>query len=281
MMAGFLAVSALVFRAASAEQKVLAKVGDEVITETDLNDQIKQMGSMSPMGAMALNPEQKKMVLEQVVLQKVFVRAATEAKTSLTPEMQKQLDMMGQMMLIRSYIENYIKQNPPKEEELKAAYEMSKDQFSVPEERQARHILVKTKSGAEKVQKELKAGQKFEKLAGKYSLDSTKSRGGDLGWVQHGMMVPEFETALFALKKGQTSGIVKTQFGFHLIKCEDIRAAREKSYDEAKVEVQRQMEDTKVKALIDSLKAKYAVVINADLLAPAAPAEESKPAETK
>ena len=80
------------------------------------------------------------------------------------------------------------------------------------------HILVKNKTTAEEVLAKLKNGEDFAKLAGEYSIDGSRRRGGDLGEFQRGVMVKEFEDAAFKLEKGQTSGIVKTQFGYHIIK---------------------------------------------------------------
>lgn len=80
------------------------------------------------------------------------------------------------------------------------------------------HILVTKESVAKEVLDKLGKGESFGKLAEQYSIDGTRKHGGDLGYFGHGMMVREFETAAFNLQKGQTSGIVKTQFGYHIIK---------------------------------------------------------------
>jgi peptidyl-prolyl cis-trans isomerase C len=80
------------------------------------------------------------------------------------------------------------------------------------------HILVKTEKEVNKVLDRLKKGEKFSAIAKDVSLCPSKKRGGDLGTFGRGQMVKEFETAAFALDKGQISGIVKTQFGYHIIK---------------------------------------------------------------
>ena len=80
------------------------------------------------------------------------------------------------------------------------------------------HILVEKLSQAQQVMEFLKKGESFESLAQKYSIDSSRERGGDLGYFGHGVMVKEFEKAAFSLEKGQVSEIVKTQFGYHIIK---------------------------------------------------------------
>jgi parvulin-like peptidyl-prolyl isomerase len=80
------------------------------------------------------------------------------------------------------------------------------------------HILVEKFSVAQEVLQKLNGGESFAKLAEQYSIDGSRKHGGDLGEFGRGMMVKEFENAAFALEKGQVSGIVKTQFGYHIIK---------------------------------------------------------------
>jgi peptidyl-prolyl cis-trans isomerase C len=86
----------------------------------------------------------------------------------------------------------------------------------------ASHILVKTEEQAKEVLRKLQAGESFGKLAEEYSLCPSKKRGGSLGEFGHGQMVREFEKAVFSAKKGQTIGPVKTQFGWHIIRVEDL-----------------------------------------------------------
>ena len=98
-------------------------------------------------------------------------------------------------------------------------YDQHRDQFTQPAEVEASHILVKTKKEAEAIEAKLKGGANFASLARQYSIDSgSKAQGGDLGFFPRGRMVPAFEAAAFALKPGEISSPVKTQFGYHIIK---------------------------------------------------------------
>jgi len=141
-----------------------------------------------------------------------------------------------------------LRQNTPvTDDELKAVYQQNIQQYQVPNRVHAEHILFLTtgKTDAEVAEIRKKAedvlaqakkkGANFEELAKKYSEDpGSKTKGGDLGWVLQGQMVPEFEKATFSLNKGETSDLIKTQYGFHIIKVLDKETAHTKPFDEIK-----------------------------------------------
>lgn len=132
------------------------------------------------------------------------------------------------------------------DDELKAYYEAHQDTFQQKEEVSARHILIALEQNASPAQirkakekiagilAKARAGQDFAKLAEENSEAPSASTGGELGWFGRGAMVPAFETAAFALKKGEISEPVRTEYGWHIIKLEDRREERQKGYDEVK-----------------------------------------------
>jgi len=147
--------------------------------------------------------------------------------------------------------------------DLQAYYDQHRDEYRVPEQVKVSHILIKTplpapgakedekavadvRAKAEGVLKEVKAGGDFAKLAEKYSDDpgSAKS-GGELGWIGRGRTVPEFEKAAFSLGKGQTSDLVKSSYGFHIIHVEDKQAAHLKTLAEVKSEIEEKVRQQK------------------------------------
>jgi peptidyl-prolyl cis-trans isomerase D len=149
------------------------------------------------------------------------------------------------------------------DQDLQAYYDQHRDEYRVPEQVKVSHILIKTplpapgakedakaiadaRAKAEGVLKEVKAGGDFAKLAEKYSDDpgSAKS-GGDLGWIGRGRTVPEFEKAAFSLGKGQTSDLVKSSYGFHIIHVEDKQEAHLKTLAEVKSEIEEKVKQQK------------------------------------
>ncbi len=138
----------------------------------------------------------------------------------------------------------------PTEEELKQFYEERVSQFQLPEERRTRHILISVQEGADEetvnkarekandIRKQLTEGADFAKLAEEYSDDPGSSKlGGDIGYFGRGSLDPEYENTMFSLKEGEISEPVLSSFGFHIIKLEEIRAEKSKSYDEVKDEL--------------------------------------------
>ena len=142
---------------------------------------------------------------------------------------------------------NQIRQNTQiSDDELKLQYQQDIQQYQVPNRVHVEHILLMTvgktdaevaeiRQKAEDVLKQAKKGAKFEDLAKKYSEDpGTKDKGGDLGWVTQGQTVPEFEKTAFSLPNGSISDLVKTQYGFHIIKVLDKETAHTKPFEEVK-----------------------------------------------
>jgi peptidyl-prolyl cis-trans isomerase D len=145
----------------------------------------------------------------------------------------------------------------PDEATLKQRYEDQKAKFTAPEQRQASHILVKVEKNAnadaqkaalekaKAIETEIKSGKDFAALAKEKSDDlGSKSQGGDLGWLEKGLTDPAFETALWAMKKGDISDPVLSPEGYHVIQLRDVREGKVKSFDEVKGELTKQYIET-------------------------------------
>ncbi len=156
---------------------------------------------------------------------------------------------------------------PITQDELQAYYNQHRDQYRTPEQVKVSHILIKTplagadgkvdekgvaeaQKRAEDLLKQLKAGAKFEDLATKNSEDpGSAKQGGSLGWIGKGRTVPEFEKAAFSLPKGQMSDLVKSSYGFHIIRVDDKQSAHMKSLDEVKGEIEPILKQLKTQAI--------------------------------
>ena len=140
------------------------------------------------------------------------------------------------------------------EAEIKAAYDKESAKVQQTERIRARHILVATEKEANDVEAKLKAGTKFEDLAKQYSLDGSKDYGGDLGYFTAPEMVPEFSKAAFALKVGEVSAPIKTDYGWHVIRLDDRKMGSAQPYDQVKEAIKNVLVRDKVQAKLASLQ---------------------------
>jgi peptidyl-prolyl cis-trans isomerase D len=141
------------------------------------------------------------------------------------------------------------------EQALKEYYEQIKDRFQATERRQGRHILITATEGlddaaaqkkAQELTEKAKAGADFAQLAKENSKDpGSAQQGGDLGWAERGMFVGPFEDALFSMQPGEIRGPVKTQFGYHVLKLENIEAGHQQTFEEARAEVEAEFRKDK------------------------------------
>jgi peptidyl-prolyl cis-trans isomerase D len=155
------------------------------------------------------------------------------------------------------------------DDEIKEYYQAHVDRYKLEDRALVSHILFKTigktdaevaeiKKKAEDVLEKAKHGGKFADLAKQYSEDTTKDKGGDLGWIVRGQTVPEFEAAAFSLPKGSISDLVKTQYGFHIIQVNDRQTARTQTLDEIKPMIVAQMQQDKAEMLGETLSEQVA-----------------------
>jgi len=244
--------------------EIAATIGDKKITVSDFNTIIGYLDS-DKQKVLEKNPQLKESFLRQIVQSMVISDLAKEKGFDKKPEVKKQLELFTENFLANEFLKREVAQKVTvSEEDMKSYYEGHKDEFKTPEMVKARHILIrvapaaseedkkKAKEKAEDILKKIKdGGEDFSKLASDLSDDpGSKSKGGDLGFFPKGRMVKPFEDAAFSLKPGEISGIVETQFGFHIIKVEERKDASVEPLEKVKERINQKLLQERVKTKI-------------------------------
>jgi peptidyl-prolyl cis-trans isomerase C len=228
-------------------KEALRQVLDSLIDRELLLQQAKSL-------QMAVPPQQVDSQMQQLVQrfpsQEAFEQAL--AAQHLTVEALKQ-DVEGQLLAQQLVKKEVLDKVNVSARDVQNFYDQHQDKYVEAEQIRARHILIrvppqvspadeaKLKSKADNALKRAKTGEDFAVLAKEVSDDGSKEDGGDLGFFPRGRMVPPFEEAAFALQPGQISDIVRSQFGYHIIKAEEHKTGRALAFDEAKAQVQEDL----------------------------------------
>ena len=208
-------------------------------------------------------PDLRKAIRDDLINLEIVSQEAAKKNMEAQPEVIQQLELARQSVLVSAYVQDYMKGHPISDESIMQEYDKIKStrgskEFSV------RHILVESEAEAKAIAAKLKKGSKFEKLAEANTKDAgSKDRGGDLGWVAVGNIpttfVKPFGDALLKLSKGQVSEPVKSQFGWHIIKLEDVRDIKFAPLSEVKPQIVQHLQQLIVQKLVAELRAKATV----------------------
>lgn len=251
-----LAAASLMVVASSAMAQNIAIVNGKAVP-TSRMDALAQQVARS---GRPVTPEMQGQLREEIIAREIFVQAAQAQGLDATEDYKNQLELTRQSILIRELFADFQKKNPVTDEETKAEY----DKFAAANagrEYRARHILVEKEEQAKALIAQLKKGAKFEDLAKKNSKDpGSGANGGDLDWANASSYVKEFSDALTALSKGKlTDTPVKTQFGYHIIRLEDVREAQLPKYEDVKPQIAQQLQQQKIAKFQEDLRAKAKV----------------------
>lgn len=194
-------------------------------------------------------------VRESLINMEVLSRAAIDKGLDKTPDVAAAIDIQRKNTYAKVYLDDYIKKHPVTDAEIQTEYDKAKA-AAKGDEYHASHILVKTEAEAKKLIADLGKKAKFSDLAKKHSLDPGSAKnGGDLNWSTPNAFVKEFSDALVSLKKGEiTKTPVKTQFGYHIIKLDDTRPMKIPPLAEVKGEVQKQLQQKRVRDAITAAR---------------------------
>ena len=256
--------------AAPVEQKnVLAIVNGDTITVEEFNAVKLQL----PPQAQSAGDDS---ILNQLIELKALAQKAEAEGLAKEAGIQSEIERAKESILANHLVKRMMKDMKFTDEQLKKEYDGLVAKLPKKQEMRAAHILVENEEQAKEIQKKVNEGGDFAELAKAYSTDpGSKDQGGELGWFEAGMMVPEFSAAASALKPGETSKEpVKSQFGYHIIKLEETRDVPPPAFEAVKPQVESMMQQKAVEKLVNDTRAAAKVEIKKA----AAPAE-AKPAD--
>lgn len=237
------------------EQKgqVIAEVNGVAITTEDFK---KELELLPPyLKQMAETADGRKEMLDSMVVRELVLQDAQKQGVDKSPEVAARMEDMKKRVVVEAYLKKKVEEGANvSDADLQKFYDQNKDKFKTGDQVKASHILVKTEKEAQDVLAQLKGGAKFEDLARKHSVDPAGQKGGDLGWFGKDAMIPEFEKVVFAMKEGDISGVVKTKFGFHVIKLTGKRPAGVLPFAEVKEQLKANLMPQKQQEVFAKVK---------------------------
>jgi peptidyl-prolyl cis-trans isomerase C len=230
----------------------LAVVNGKPVPSSRADAMIKQMATQGQQDT----PQLRAMVKEELINREILIQEADRLGLTTSPEVKNQVEIARQSIAIRALVQDYLKKNPVSDADIKAEYDRFKAQAG-DKEYHARHILVEKEDDAKAIIAKLKSGAKFEELAKQSKDPGSAANGGDLDWASPASFVKPFSDAMVALKKGEiTETPVKTQYGYHVIKLEDVRQAKIPTLEEVKPQIAESLQQKKLQAFQEGLHKK-------------------------
>lgn len=245
-------LSALAINTAFAEDKSAAMVNGVSIPQSRIDLRVKaatQQGQPD-------TPELRKSIREDMINLEVLAQEAAKLGLDKSPEVAQQIALARQSVLANAFVLDYVKNHPISDDALKQEYEKLKASVGN-KEYKARHILVETEAEAKDIIAQLGKKAKFEKLAAKSKDAGSAEHGGELEWAVPSNFVPPFANAMVSLKKGEyTKEPVESQFGWHVIKLDDVRDLKVPPFDELKPQLQQRLQQQIVQSAISEMRDK-------------------------
>ncbi len=251
-----LMAAALVVLSSAVSAQNLAIVNGKAVPSSRLDALVKQVEA----SGRPVDDNTRAQIKEEVILREIFMQEAQRRGIAASAEYKTQMELARQSILIRALFAEVEKNSSVTDAEARAEY----DKFAAAnagKEYRARHILVDGEDKAKALIAQIKGGADFADLAKKESKDpGSGSNGGDLDWAAASSYVTEFSEAMVKLDKGQmTDAPVKSQFGWHIIRVDEIRDAQLPAFDEVKPQIQQQLKQQKMQAFQENLRAKAKV----------------------
>lgn len=250
------------------DKNVLARIDQKyTITLKDFNDRISKL----PQRYQDVINKNKKQFLDEVIIDTLLYNEALRQKLDRDKEVMDVIEEAKKKIVIARLLQSDVEEGITiTDVEIEEYYNANREKFAMPEVLRASHILVKTDGEANEVLAALSAGGNFEELARTHSVDPTASTGGDIGYFTKGQLVPEIEEACYNMQVGDISGVVKTQFGYHIIKLTEKREPHVRALDEVSDSIKQALQRLKKRALfnqfVTKLKEKSKISVNEKLL---------------
>jgi peptidyl-prolyl cis-trans isomerase C len=251
--------------------------GNAVATAAETNAEFEAfVKATTRKSAAELTGDNLQEAIDTYIGMRVAAEAGIKAGVDKDPEVRGQMALSRDNVLSESLLQRYLTEHPITDADIQAEYD--NQVATTPPEYSARHILVDDKALAEAIIQKLQAGGDFAALAKEYSKDGSAQNGGDLGWFNAQQMVPPFADAVAKLEKGKFSQTpVETQFGWHVIQLDDMRAASLPPLDQVKDRVKQLIQRKMIAAHLEELRKASTIDIDkltADLTAYAATPKE-------
>ena len=234
-----------------------ATVNGTAIPSSRVDEMVKQITSQQ--NGPQDSPELRSKVKEELITREILIQQADKLALAKTADVKAQLEIARQSILIRALVADFVKKNPVSDAEVAAEYARIKAQAG-DKEYHVRHILVATEDEGKAIIAKLKAGASFEELAKQSKDTGSANNGGDLDWATPAAFVKPFSDAMVTLQKGQmTESPVQSQYGFHIIKVDDIRPAKIPALDDVKKQIVDALEQKKLQAFQEELRKKAVI----------------------
>lgn len=250
---------------------VAVEVGDIKITDEELKEELELLPEQ--LKALVNTKEGKKQFIDSIVTREMIYAEAKAKGYENNDKVVKDLEKLKKRLVIDVFLRDVVKtEEKIDDKQLKEYFKKHEKEFESPEKVHAKHILVKDKKLADEILEKLKKDpSQFEKLAQEHSIDSSGKNGGDLGFLEKGSVVPEFKAALDKLnKEGQISPVVKTNYGYHIIKFVKREKGLLPKFDDVKDEVKelylRENQRALFDKIVNDLKGKYKVTVHDEVL---------------
>ena len=225
---------------------IVLKVNNTSFSVSDLEREIQQEGRRAPgtMQQYLATKEGQKQLLEGMVRRELLLQEAEKRKLADRPEIAEQIAQLRRDLMIRTLLQDEVASKVKVEDkDVEEYFQSHPDEFSG-DQVKVKHILVRSEAEAKDVAERLKKGEPFDKLARELSIDTASvPKGGELDYFSYGQMVPEFSKAAYALKPGEVSEVVKSPFGFHVIKFVDRKKGTPLKLDDIKEQLRRKLAD--------------------------------------